>query len=170
MFVAHRGHRGVGDEKEYVVWLNTKVGAGVYRLPTEAEWEYATRAGTETRFAQGDELTAGQASFSKAASENVRQHDRPEGIPELLNRRQSEPVDALDAANDWGLRHMSESVFEVTLSCDSPRLLGVPTSSAYLDHALSTDSCLRVAKGGAYNAAMDSLRLGSYHHRLNVIG
>ncbi len=147
------------DAQEYVAWLNAKVGAEVYRLPTEAEWEYAARAGTETRFAQGDELTADQANFSRAASENVRRHDRPEGMPELLNRRQPVPVDTLDAANGWGLRHMSGNVFEVTLSCDSPRLLGLPTSSAYLDHALSVDSCLRVAKGGAYNAAMDVLRL-----------
>src|SRR5690606_27643739 len=101
------------DSLEYVAWLNGQVGAEVYRLPTEAEWEYAARAGTETPFAQGDELTAEQANFSRSASENL----RGEPMPWLLDRYMPVPVNELGAANAWGVRHMSGNVVELTLSC-----------------------------------------------------
>ena len=104
------------DTLEYVAWLNGRVGADLYRLPTEAEWEYAARAGTQTRFAQGDELTADQANFSRKATENLRKIE----MPHLTQRRMPVPVQELDAANAWGLRHMSGNV-RSSLSRAGPR-------------------------------------------------
>ena len=118
-----------------------------------AEWEYAARAGTETRFAQGDELTAAQANFSRAATENLRQLERPEGMPELVNRDQPVRVNELDAVNGWGLRHMSGNVRELTVSCWTEQQLGLAKSSAYLQRSLTETSCRRVAKGGAFSSA-----------------
>jgi len=142
------------DIEEYVTWLNAHVGADVYRLPTEAEWEYAARAGTTTRFAQGDVLTSDQANFSGDGTE----HNRGRPFPELVTRAIPVPVQELDAANPWGLRHMSGNVYEITLSCHLGRHIGLPTNSAYLAHA--AQGCDRyVAKGGAYNMAMDGVRL-----------
>ncbi len=144
------------DIQEYVAWLNARVGVAVYRLPTEAEWEYAARAGTTTRFAQGDVLTSDQANFSG----DTTAHNRGRPFPNLLSRAVPVPVDELDAANPWGLRHMSGNVNEITISCFVKPHLGLPTSSAYLDHA--TQGCDRyVAKGGSYNWAMDALRPAS---------
>jgi formylglycine-generating enzyme required for sulfatase activity len=147
------------DAIQFIGWLNEKVGKDVYRLPTEAEWEYAARSGTGTRFAQGDELTKEQANFSGRATEHV----RGEGVtlPRLANRRVPVPVQLLDAANAWGLRHMSGNVHEITLSCWHPKHLEFSTTSLYLAHALSKASCPRVAKGGAFNVAMDGLRPAS---------
>lgn len=142
------------DALEYIAWLNGRAGADLYRLPTEAEWEYAARAGTQTRFAQGDELTADQANFSRGATENLRKIE----MPHLTNRRMPVPVDELDAANAWGLRHMSGNVREFTLSCWTEEHLGLESDSAYLRLAQSESSCWRVAKGGAFTTAMDGVR------------
>lgn len=148
------------DAQEYVAWLNLKTGENVYRLPTEAEWEYAARAGTETPFAQGEELTADQANFSRKATENLLGRGKHPGVslPELVDRYSPVPVHELDAANGWGVRHMSGNVFEWTLSCWSEEHLGLSSDSAYLADADMKGSCQRVAKGGAYNFAMDVLR------------
>lgn len=142
------------DMLEYVAWLNLRVGADVYRLPTEAEWEYGARAGTQTRFAQGDNLTADQANFSRQGTEQLR--GKP--MPSLVNRRLPVPVDVLDAANAWGLRHMSGNVSEKTQSCWSEEHLGLMTDSAYLARAQSQKECMRVSKGGGFNSAMDYAR------------
>lgn len=139
------------DGMEYAAWLNGLVGAPVYRLPTEAEWEYAARGGTDRRFAEGDVLRLDQVRFSKAG---LSDQDRLHPVP----------VDELDAENAWGLRHMSGNVQERTMSCYTFRHLGLPTSSAYLDHARSATDCRFVTKGGAYNSVPDTARPASRGH------
>ena len=144
------------DMLEYVAWLNHKTGTSAYRLPTEAEWEYAARAGTRTRFAQGDTLTLEQANFTVFLNQDGSEHvsDGTSGVKYFLDprsRKMPVPVDMLDAANAWGLRHMAGNVWEVTMSCMTERHLGLASSSAYLANALSSDSCPRVFKGGSFS-------------------
>ena len=142
------------DIQHYTAWLNGKVGAEVYRLPTEAEWEYAARAGTTTRFAQGETLPKAQANFLYGRWIGPGNYESDDSIV----HRTPIPVDQLDAANGWGLRHMSGNVLERTMSCAFERHLGLPTSSAYLRDAQQRKTCDRVGKGGVFAAGPDRAR------------
>lgn len=140
------------DILEYVAWLNAKVGSDVYRPPTEAEWEYAARAGTSTKFAQGDTLTKEQANFTAFQWVGDRYFSDRNRLGMPIS------VDKLDAANAWGLRHMSGNVSEWTMSCFSKPHLGLSTSSAYLAVAENETSCRLVIKGGSYTGSKEYAR------------
>lgn len=149
------------DMREYAAWINEEVGEDVYRLPTEAEWEYAARSGTHSQFAQGEEITREQAQY-------------------LGNEESSAflipvPVGQLSAENSWGIRHMSGNVSETTLSCWSERHRGLTSTSAYLFEDRSIESCRRVSKGGSYNVGSSYLRPAarssvSQTHRSQYVG
>lgn len=141
---------------EYAAWLNKKIGANVYRVPTEAEWEYAARSGTTTRFAQGDTLTLDQANFL------VSRRDIVDGeyvwVYDLGSAHELLPVDLLDAANDWGLRHMSGNASEFTSTCGDGPHRGLTSSSAYLAADTDRADCKRSVKGGSYNGDVELAR------------
>ena len=147
----------VQDAQAYTQWLNEKLGVNAYRLPTEAEWEYAARAGTTTRFAQGYEPKPEQANISGEVTEQNLLEDRPDlrtfGVPV--------PVDELDAANSWGVRHMSGNVSELTLSCYAGRSEALPawgTSRSWLEMSVS-EECDRVLRGGDFMSGMFQARV-----------
>jgi len=97
--------------EEFIGELSNTVAAGSFRLPSEAEWEYACRAGTTTPFAFGETLTAKDANFD--ASE-------PYGSAEPGPYRQKTvPVDALQP-NRWGFYHMHGNVWEHCLDRFGP--------------------------------------------------
>jgi formylglycine-generating enzyme required for sulfatase activity len=144
------------EMNEYVSWLNEKIGADLYRLPTEAEWEYAARSGTTTRFAQGDTLTLEQANFL------VYRRDIVDGKYvwnyDLGSARELLPVDNLDAANRWGLRHMSGNATEVTSTCGDGPHRGLKSSSEYLAADVDRKDCGRSVKGGMYDGNVELAR------------
>jgi len=143
------------DAKAYAAWLNHKTGTEAYRLPTEAEWEYAARAGTETRYAQGDTISPAQANFSGSWTEFT----MLQKIPGLVDRGKPVPVTMLDAANGWGLRHMSGNVKEWTLSCFTKEgYEGWPRTSIWLENADAT--CVKqTVRGGEYLSPTNTIRV-----------
>ena len=87
---------------EFINTLNTR-GEGKFRLPTEAEWEYACRAGTTTPFYFGETISTDQANFDGAWSYGTGQKG--------VTRGHSMPVGSFPA-NDWGLYDMHGNMRE----------------------------------------------------------
>jgi len=85
----------------YVDWLRRKTGKP-YRLLSEAEWEYAARAGTTTRYAHGETLSPQQANFDATTDGSG---------PSDENRQRTVPVGSFPA-NRFGLHDMSGNVSE----------------------------------------------------------
>lgn len=138
-----RGERPVinvswDDVQEYIVWLNNETGKR-YRLPSEAEWEYAARAGTNTRFHTGDCLSTAQANYYG---------DSPaSGCPKGEDRKKTLPVGSL-AKNAFGLYDMHGNVWEWTQDCRNGSYSGAPTDGAAWT---SGDCARRVQRGGSWS-------------------
>jgi len=91
------------DVQEFIKRLNRKEETDKYRLPTEAEWEYACRAGTTTPFYFGRCLLTDQVNYDGKYP--------LEGCPKGQYRRKTVPVGSF-APNAWGLYDMHGNVWE----------------------------------------------------------
>ena len=113
-----------------------------YRLPSEAEWEYACRAGTKTPFYFGKTLTSEVANY-RATSTYA---DGPEGD----YRGETTPVNELGIANAFGLSDMHGNVLEWCQDHWHNNYEGAPTDgSAWLS---SEERNLRVLRGGSWSS------------------
>ena len=137
-----RGNRPVisvswNDAQEYVTWLSTKTGHD-YRLPSESEREYATRAGTTGRFNTGDCITTDQANFWGTSP--------AQGCPTGIVRNQTLPVGSF-APNAFGLYDTHGNVYEWVQDCWNTSYDGAPTDgSAWM----SGDCSRAVLRGGSW--------------------
>jgi formylglycine-generating enzyme required for sulfatase activity len=95
------------DAKRYSAWLSKKTGKR-YRLPSEAEWEYAARAGTTTPFSFGTTITTAQANYDGSS--------RYGGGPVGQSRMKTLPVGSFQP-NPFGLYDMHGNVWEWTEDC-----------------------------------------------------
>ena len=91
------------DIQNFMKKLNKQEGVSTYRLPTEAEWEYAARAGTITPFSFGDCLSKDQANYDGDNSLT--------GCPKGEYRGKTVPVGSFPP-NAWGLYDMHGNVWE----------------------------------------------------------
>jgi formylglycine-generating enzyme required for sulfatase activity len=114
------------DIKEYLRWLNRLTGKG-YRLPTEAEWEYAARAGTTTPFSTGACITTDQANYDGTFEYAGC------GRPTDVNLGRTAPTGSYPP-NPWGLFDMHGNVNELTEDCWNAGFEGAPADgSAWLE-------------------------------------
>jgi formylglycine-generating enzyme required for sulfatase activity len=115
-----------------------------FRLPTEAQWEYACRGGTTTATAFGDRLSSRQANFQR------KPYNGAEAGPSL---QRTAPVGSYPA-NPWGLRDMHGNVFEWCRDWYHFRLPGGIDPDLHAARATATRSehgdISRVRRGGCW--------------------
>jgi len=127
------------DAKVFISRLNAHNDGFVYSLPTEAEWEYAARAGTTTAFAFGNSLSSTQANFNG----NYPYGNAPKGP--FLER--TTKVGSYDA-NAWGLYDMHGNVMEWVEDIYQDSYTGLPTDGSA--NTTRGDTSLRVLRGGSW--------------------
>jgi formylglycine-generating enzyme required for sulfatase activity len=130
------------DAQAYLAWLNRKVstlasapksGGGPYHLPSEAEWEYAARAGTTTTRWWGDALGGGHANCN--------------GCGSRWDGKMIAPVGSF-GPNPFGLYDMLGNVWEWVEDCWNESYVGAPADgSAWL----TGDCTRRVLRGGSWS-------------------
>jgi formylglycine-generating enzyme required for sulfatase activity len=136
------------DTKEFISRLNARNDGFVYSLPTEAQWEYAARAGTTTAFAFGDSLSSTQANFDG----NYPYGNAPKG-PYL---ERTTKVGSYKP-NAWGLYDMHGNVWEwVEDIYKSDGYGGLPTDGSA--NVTRGDSSFRVLRGGSWFNLGDDAR------------
>lgn len=133
------------DARSYAEWLSERTGRA-YRLPTEAEWEYAARAGTTTPFSTGDCIHTDQANY------NGRQDYADCGAATGVYRQRTVPVGSLPA-NPWGLYEVHGNVWEWTCSAFDADAGGAGQRCAAPD-----DEAPRAVRGGSWASAPVDLR------------
>ncbi|MCY3682171.1 MAG: SUMF1/EgtB/PvdO family nonheme iron enzyme [Gemmatimonadetes bacterium] len=89
------------DAVAYTQWLSSQTGEN-YRLPSEAEWEYAARAGSTTRYSWGNDIGVNRANCEDCGSQ--------------WDGKQTAPVGSF-RANRWGLHDMHGNVWEWVQDC-----------------------------------------------------
>jgi formylglycine-generating enzyme required for sulfatase activity len=144
------------DAQGYVAWLS-RITDKTYRLLSEAEYEYAARAGTQTVYPWGDDIGYGNANCS--------------GCNTQWSNKQTAPIGSF-AANGYGLYDMVGNVWEWTEDCYHNSYNGAPVDGT----AWTGDDCsTRVVRGGAWDSHPPDLRsaargMHSADGRLYVLG
>jgi formylglycine-generating enzyme required for sulfatase activity len=130
---------GWADAQTYVAWLSKMTGQP-YRLLTEAEWEYAARAGSTTVYYWGDEIGKGNANCSGCGSQ--------------WDKRQTSPVGSFKP-NAFGLYDMAGNVWQWIEDCWNDDYKGAPTDGSAWT---SGDCSTRVVRGGSWVGNPQALR------------
>jgi formylglycine-generating enzyme required for sulfatase activity len=135
------------DAQAYCKWLNQRLGLapGTYRLPSEAEWEYACRAGTTTRFSFGMTISTEQANYDGRATYGMG--------PEGEYRGRTVPVGSLPA-NPLGLHEMHGNVWEWVEDPLGP----YPAQATDASPLVRAYAPSRVLRGGSWQDLPQNLR------------
>lgn len=126
------------DTQTFISWLSRRAGHA-YRLPSEAEWEYAARAGTTTRYWWGDQPGTALANCA--------------GCGGTQDPRAPLPV-ATFQPNPFGLYGMLGGVAQWIQDCWLPNYHNAPSNGS----ARESPSCMqRVLRGGSFRAGVDDI-------------
>ncbi len=130
------------DAVEYCQWLSQQTGKR-YRLPTEAEWEYAARAGTESCYWWGEDGTSRMANCY--------------GGDSSWAGKQTAPVGSFEP-NSFGLYDVAGNVWEWVQDYWHENYKGAPENGSAWQHENDGDFRQRVIRGGSWNAKPEFVR------------
>jgi len=152
------------DAVEFCARLSQKTGKD-YRLPSEAEWEYACRAGTTTPFHFGKTITPALANYNA----NYHDGDAPKGS----NRQTTTSVGYFQVANTFGLYDMHGNVWEWCADLWHENYYGAPTDGSVWE--FWGDTSYRLLRGGSWRNYSGSCRSAygssnSSDHRYDNVG
>jgi eukaryotic-like serine/threonine-protein kinase len=143
------------DAKEFCRRLNARLGlseAEGYRLPTEAEWEYAARAGSKTEFAFGETINSEIVNYNG----NLAYGEAPIGV----HRERTVAVGSLGIANALGLFDLHGNVWEWCEDDWHSGYDGAPIDGgAWVN--ISNRASYRVNRGGSWNSTATRCRSAS---------
>ena len=154
------------DIQKFLNKLNA-MGEGTYSLPTEAQWEYAARAGSTTAYYWGNRIDCSRAMYANA-------EEGPDNCAEAVERRglpENSPAPVKSyAPNAWGLYDMSGNVWEWCRDWFGPY-----SAKAQIDPQGPDSGEMRVRRGGGWFSPKYSLRSANraYGHpasRLSTTG
>ena len=129
------------DCMKFIKKLNA-LNDGVYRLPTEAEWEYACRAGSKTAYSWGDEIGCSKAMYSN----NTRRSDDCILFVQSMKLKNNQPAPVKTyPPNAWGLYDMHGNVWEW---CQD--LYGDYSANAITDPLGPDSGTMRIRRGGSW--------------------
>ena len=134
------------DAVAYTQWLSSQT-RDSYRLPSEAEWEYAARAGSTTQYSWGNNIGRNRANC--------------DGCGSRWDDEQTAPVGSF-SANRWDLHDMHGNVWEWVQDCWNDSYRGAPDDGS----AWESENCsLRVLRGGSWIFSPRLLRSANrYRH------
>jgi formylglycine-generating enzyme required for sulfatase activity len=150
------------DAKKYVAWLSLMTGKD-YRLLSEAEWEYAARAGTKTAYSFGDNYPPSKTicKFANFADLSFRREVEKIGLNVRTSDECDDGVGGKPAPvgkykpNGFGLHDMHGNVYQWTADCFKEDYKDVAADGSPVTDG---DCKLHVARGGAWNYAPEVLR------------
>jgi formylglycine-generating enzyme required for sulfatase activity len=133
------------DAEAYLAWLREQTGQR-YRLPTEAEWEFAARAGTSTAFAFGDSVGCRDVHFNSLFPYEERRERRRWYLPLCIPTPRPLDVGSFPP-NLWGLHDMHGNVQEFTATPWRDSHTDLPRNGVY---RRTGDEEWLVVKGGSW--------------------
>lgn len=136
------------DINEYIIWLNRKTGKH-YRLPTEAEWEYAARAGSTSAYPWGDSVITFEDKYAKYNGKGQANCGYCKGEWASVS---TSPVGSFPA--NGGLYDMIGNVAEWTCSAYDKNY----SDDSELKCASPDDKRPRVERGGSYDSLIEHIR------------
>lgn len=152
------------DARAYTVWISENSALDC-RLPSDAEWEYAIRAGTATDYWWGDEIGENRANCDGCGSQWDSKETAPVDAFDASDWQLHQPLVASGVKQDWLLHGVHGNVLEWVEDCHDRE--GMPADGS--SQSCRDEDSTRVLRGGSWFSSPDLARSSSRYWYYPVI-